>query len=298
MRAEFFKLIHEQMRKDESLFLLVADMGFGYTKPIQDEFPDRFLNVGIAEQDLIGVAAGLSNVGYRPICYTISNFLIHRCFEQIRDDICHHHIPAILVGTSTGFDNGFLGPTHQTLDDIGCIKALPYINVYSPSTKESVPNILNMIWGSKEPSYIRFGKGSLSYPTADDSLNQLIKQSGPTLVITHGSMLENCLGAYNIWPHFSLLVMNKVVPIDNEWMSHVFNFYNNILVVEDHKKSGLYNSLCQCVMELKRHDITLSSISVPNIFEHVVGDSNFYSERYGFTPEKIVEHIKLVSKNE
>ena len=127
MRNTFFDLLENRMHEDTSLFLIVADMGLGLVEKIQNKFPDRFLNVGISEQNMIGIASGLCNVGFRPFCYTISNFLIQRCFEQIRNDICLHNYPVTLVGTSTGFDNGLLGPTHQVIDDIGCIKILPNI---------------------------------------------------------------------------------------------------------------------------------------------------------------------------
>lgn len=134
MRNEFFKLLEEEMRRDESLFFIAADMGLGLVEPIQREFPDRFLNIGISEQNMIGIAAGLCNTGFRPFCYTISNFITERCFEQIRNDVCLHKYPVTIVGTSTGFDNGLLGPTHQILDDIGCMKILPEMNIYSPGS--------------------------------------------------------------------------------------------------------------------------------------------------------------------
>ncbi len=122
MRTIFFELLKSGMRTDPSLFLVTADMGLGLVEPFQQEFPDRFINVGIAEQNMAGVCAGLCNIGFRPLCYTISNFLVERCFEQLRNDVCLHDYPVTFIGTSTGFDNGNLGPTHHVVDDIGCVK--------------------------------------------------------------------------------------------------------------------------------------------------------------------------------
>ena len=138
MRTVFFEQLWNMMQVVKKLFLLVADMGLGLVEPFQKEFPERYINVGIAEQNLIGISAGLCNMGFRPVCYTISNFLVQRSYEQIRNDICLHNYPVILVGTSTGFDNGKLGPTHQVIDDIGCMKALPGMNIYSPGSISSV----------------------------------------------------------------------------------------------------------------------------------------------------------------
>lgn len=138
MRGEFFKMVQEEMRKNNDLFLLMGDTGYNLLEPIFEEFPERTLNVGVAEQNLIGIAAGLVNTGFKPICYGITNFLVHRCFEQIRNDLCLHNYPVILVGTSTGLDNGALWATHYVVDDIGSLKALPNINIYSPSSVESI----------------------------------------------------------------------------------------------------------------------------------------------------------------
>ena len=119
MRAIFFDKFKEMMRNDSSLFFLTGDTGFHLVESIFEEFPHRSLNVGVAEQNMIGIASGLVNIGFVPVCYAITNFLIERCFEQIRNDICLHEYKVILVGTSTGYDNGPLGATHHKLDDIG-----------------------------------------------------------------------------------------------------------------------------------------------------------------------------------
>ena len=119
----------QEMEKDENIFFLTADMGINLVEQIQDKFPTRYANVGIAEQNMIGVAAGLANLGYKPFVYTISNFVIHRCLEQIRNDIILHKYPITLMGTSTGYDNAPLGPTHHIIDDWGCLRALPGIDI-------------------------------------------------------------------------------------------------------------------------------------------------------------------------
>ena len=100
MRNQIIDQIHNEMKKDEKIFFLTADMGINLVEKIKNDYPDRYLNVGIAEQNLIGVASGLINVGYRVVTYTISNFLVHRCFEQLRNDISLHKKAILMVGTS------------------------------------------------------------------------------------------------------------------------------------------------------------------------------------------------------
>lgn len=288
MRNKFFELLKREMKKDKSIFLIVADMGLGLVNPIQKEFPDRFLNVGIAEQNMIGVASGLCNAGFRPFCYTISNFLVQRCFEQIRNDICLHKYPITLVGTSTGFDNGLLGPTHQVIDDIGCIKILPNINIYSPTSISSVRMAFKDIIKNRQPSYIRIGKGSYDIKALENNINHMvINKKSDILVVTHGTVLENCVKAAKL-SNFSIYCMNKIKPLNKTKLKKLFERYSKIVVVEDHFiTSGLFNSLCQTLPEIK-----LYGIGTPEVYEEKVGDKDYFAERYGYSPEKIAKFIE------
>jgi len=297
MRNVFFKLLHERMHVDEDLFLIVADVGLGLVDPIKNDFPERFLNVGIAEQNMIGIAAGLCNTRYRPVCYTLSNFLIHRCYEQIRNDVCLHQYPITLVGTSTGFDNGILGPTHHVIDDIGCLKVLPYMRIYSPGSNEAIKNVFHDVFNFTYPSYVRIGKGSIQDKTDGIKLNQMIKHrpESPLVVITHGNMLDNCIKASDISSQFSLYCMNKIKPLNDDDLKHLFSMYRKVLIVEDHmKESGLYNSLCQYVIESELSGVHLFVQAPDNCYEGRIGNKDYFSSLYGLSPEKIVTRVKKI----
>ena len=297
MRANFFELLKEEMKNDKSLFLIIADQGLGLIEAIQEEFPDRFINVGIAEQNMIGVAAGLCNVGFRPFCYTISNFLTERSFEQIRNDICFHKYPITLIGASTGFDNGKLGPTHQIIDDIGCIKVLPNMNIYSPCSIKSISMIFEEIIKNKEPAYVRIGKGSYDIEPIEDNINHMVVKSDNSdiLVITHGTVLKNCVEAAKIDNNFSIFCMNKIKPLDKEKIKELFEKYSKIVVVEDHfVTSGLYNSLCQCLVEMQLQKTRLYSIGTPEKYENIVGDRDYFADRYGYSSLKISQFVSKI----
>ena len=297
MRTEFFKLLKEEMQRDKSIFLLVADQGAGLIDPFRQEFPDRFLNVGIAEQDMIGIASGLINVGFRPFCYTLSNFITQRCFEQIRDDICLHKYPITLVGNSTGFDNGLLGPTHQVIDDIGCMKVLPGMNIYSPGSISSIIMVFEEIIKNKRPAYIRIGRGSYDIKPIEDDVNHMVIKNDESdiLVITHGTILINCIKAADLSRNFSVYCMNRIKPLDKEKIIELSKRFSKIIVVEDHfVTSGLYNSLCQCFIEAGLGKTALFSIGVPEIFESCVGNRDYFAERYGYSPEKIVQFVSKI----
>lgn len=293
MRTVFMSELKSLMRKDPSVFFLVADMGLGLVESFQEEFPDRFLNVGIAEQNLVGVCAGLCNVGFRPFAYTISNFLVQRSFEQIRNDLCLHDYPVTLVGTSTGFDNGSLGPTHQVIDDIGCVKIFPNMRIYSPSSVHSIKIIIEEIMKDEHPAYVRIGKGSYDHVSDFSDINYFVlKGPSDVLVITHGTTLENCIKAAHINNSFSIYCMNKIKPLDVDTLRKLFSTYHKIVVAEDHfVGSGLYNSLCQTLVETRIKDTALYPIATPDHYEKMVGDANYFADKYGYSPEKISSFV-------
>lgn len=295
MRNAFFTHLHEQMQTDERIFLLCADMGLGLVDKFQANFPTRVLNVGICEQNMVGVAAGLCNLGFHPFCYTISNFLIHRCFEQIRNDICLHKHPITLVGTSTGFDNGMLGATHQVLDDIGCLKALPDMNIYSPSSASFIPGLFQELLNVGQPAYVRIGKGDAKAEPFPQGLNGFVhdNKKSDTVLVSHGTTLSNCLKAKDLADNCSVFCFNKIKPLNPVDTASLFGRFKRIVVVEDHfVTSGLYDSLCRAAVEQRAVGLELVPLGPSEIYDTAVGDAEFFAQRYGFTAQQIAERLK------
>jgi transketolase len=297
MRGVFFNELIKMMETDESLFFLTGDTGFNLVEPIFDVAPDRALNVGVAEQNMIGIASGLINAGFVPVCYAITNFLVHRCFEQIRNDLCLHEYKAILVGTSTGYDNGALGATHHKLDDIGSIKALPNIRIYSPSGSKSMSAILNESLTAKHSSFIRIPKGGIAEELETNNPNHFICESdSPVLVISHGKMVSNALTAHRIEPAFSLFAMDRIKPLDNDLIKELFEQYEIIIVLEDNFSSGLFNSLCQWAVENNSLKKRLCSITPAEKYDSIMGDSAYLEDKHGLSPVKILERVRQETK--
>lgn len=297
MRNRFFELLKHQMRIDENIFLIVADMGLGLVEDFIQEFPDRFLNVGIAEQNMIGVAAGLCNIGYKPFCYTISNFLTQRCFEQIRNDICLHNYPITLVGTSTGFDNAVLGTTHYPIDDIGCIKTLINMKIYSPSSNQGVALCFSDILKFNGPTYIRIGKGGADLGETSD-INQYVidNRDTETLLITHGNTLEYVLNAD--LNDVSLMSMNKIYPLDDEVLKMITRRFKQVVVVEEQLSNcGLFSILCQYFAEQRIGGTKLYNAVSINEYPAEIGDKDFFAEKYGFLGDKISVFLKNLANS-
>ena len=253
------------MEIDETIFFLTADMGINLVEKFEDKFPKRFLNVGIAEQNLIGVASGLAESGMRPYVYTISNFLIHRCFEQIRNDIVLHNLPVVMIGTSTGYDNGPLGPTHHMLEDWGVISNLPRVKIYTPKNKLSAENILLKVTRDFSPTYVRIPKGD---GIEDSELNFKLSNTD-NVIISYGSASKFGL-QYARNNGTQLILLEELGKESFHFLDKYVSHYKRVTVIEDHfPNTGMYSFTCQWANS-RNLQVEVASIA-PSDFDMSVG---------------------------
>jgi len=265
VRGVFLDNLFQRMEIDESIFFLTADMGINLVEKFEEKYPNRFLNVGIAEQNLIGVAAGLAESGMRPFVYTISNFLVHRCLEQIRNDIVIHELPVVLVGTSTGYDNGPLGPTHHMLEDWGIISNLAGMKIYAPFNKESATNIFEKVSSAVGPSYVRIAKGEGNR----NIINQSKVNKKTKLVITYGSAVKSGI-EFAESNNADLLIIDELGVGSFASLDESCLTYSELIVVEDHfSTTGMYSYVNQWT-NARNLSIKVKSIS-PNNYSLNVG---------------------------
>tara|TARA_B100000575_G_C23107640_1_gene639467 strand:- start:882 stop:1760 length:879 start_codon:yes stop_codon:yes gene_type:complete len=158
MRERFiFKLI-EQAKLNTKIFLIVGDLGYSVVEPFKELFPDRFLNVGVAEQNLAGIAAGLASEGMQVFVYSIGNFPTFRCAEFIRNDIDYHKLPVTIVAVGSGLSYGNLGYSHHAIQDYGLIRMMQNFLIYSPSDEIQLESCLDHLFKNPGPSYLRIDK--------------------------------------------------------------------------------------------------------------------------------------------
>ena len=158
MRNRFVSVLLGLMDQDPSLFFITGDLGFNAFEPIQLKFPERFINAGIAEQAMVGIAAGLAKSGKRVVCYSIAPFITYRCLEQIRIDICFHQLPVLIVGNGGGYQYGLNGPTHHALSDLACMSSLPHLTCHIPADSNQVETIIKSWYTLPTPCYLRLGQ--------------------------------------------------------------------------------------------------------------------------------------------
>jgi transketolase len=160
MRAQLCDALVARADRPDMVFL-TGDLGFMALEPLRNRLGDRFINCGIGEQNMVGVAAGLAREGLDPWVYTIAPFCYARAFEQIRNDICLHGLPVRLLGNGGGYGYGVMGPTHHALEDYGVLLTLPGMTAYVPAFDEDVAPVLDRAAAAAGPAYIRFGRGEL-----------------------------------------------------------------------------------------------------------------------------------------
>jgi transketolase len=292
MRGVFFDRFRERFEADESLFFLTGDTGYNLVEGLFAAAPRRALNVGVAEQNLIGIAAGLCNAGYVPVCYAITNFLVHRCLEQIRNDVCLHDYHVILVGTSTGYDNGALGATHHMVDDIGCVKPLPNMRIYSPSGRQSMATIISEALEEPHPAFIRISKADYVEPVEVTSPNHLAYAgSNDVLLLSHGRMVQRCVESVADLG-CSVYAMDRIKPLDGGVLEGLFRDYRKVFVVEDNFSSGLYNSVCEWVVSCGGDPVSLASICPAGGYDELAGSTDHLDNIHGLTIEAIRDRLK------
>src|SRR5450755_1424878 len=156
MRQAFCNGLVQQALLPNFVFL-TGDLGFKALEPLRDAMGSRFINAGVAEQNMVSLAAGLARTGLRPWCYSIAPFIYARPFEQIRNDVCLHDLPVVLVGNGGGYGYGVMGATHHALEDYGVLLTLPNMRAFVPAFDSDLEPIIKALTGIESPAYLRLG---------------------------------------------------------------------------------------------------------------------------------------------
>ena len=200
MRTTFINQLVEEARKNDKIFLLVGDLGYNVVEPFADEFPDRYINVGICEQNMAGIAGGLAMNGWIVYCYSIGNFPTLRCIEQIRNDIVYYNSNVRIVSVGAGYAYGSQGVSHQATEDVAMLRSLPNMVVCSPSDPIETKMLVSLSVSYQGPMYIRLGKAGEKIFHKDQisdykigDVLPIINNNSQTLVLTSGAILSRVM---------------------------------------------------------------------------------------------------------
>ena len=286
MRKTFINTLINIAREDKNVWLLTADMGFSILEPFFEEFPDRVINTGIAEQNTMAVASGLALAGKKVYVYSITPFVTLRCLEQVRNDICYMNTNVKIIGIGAGFCYGSAGATHHSTEDIAVMRALPNMQVYAPADSFELEEILKQTYLTKNPTYIRLGnKTCESLAKTPFSLGEarILKEGKDSALIFTGDIADQAILFINKSErenkNFYLVSMPSLKPIDEKIIKYLVDKNIEIYSLEEH---NIYGGLASSISEvLARYGkaVKFKAMAVPNKFSHYVGDRNFIRKK-------------------
>ena len=292
MRNAFAKEITTLAKSVPNLVLLSGDIGNRLFDEYKDVKNSNFLNCGIAEANMMGVAAGLAMSGLKPIIYTITPFTTKRCFEQIRVDVCYHNVPVIIIGTGYGLSYASLGPTHHSLEDFAIFRAIPNITILAPSDSVELKKCLHEALKMDTPVYMRIGKKGESVVTEESSILQIgksvnFKKGKDVCLIGTGTIMSEVLEASELLEKNGVSThvegFHTIKPLDKKSLQRLFKSSNVISVIEEHSSiGGLFGAISEWKsLENNFNNTHLLSLGTKDEFMHEVGTQQHARRKNG-----------------
>lgn len=280
----------------------MGDLGYSVVELFANEFPDRFLNAGVAEQNMTGMAAGLASEGYHVFTYSIGNFPTLRCLEQIRNDICYHNLPVTVVAVGAGMAYGNMGYSHHCVQDIAALRGLPNLTLLSPADPGETKHCVRWLSQNPGPSYLRLGKAgepevhslppNLSGPLCIKSYN------GSMAIVGTGSILAEALRAATILADSGVFVdvfsLTKLTQLADQDISPLSR-YRAIFTIEEHVSAG---GLGEMLRMLLPSTFYFQSLTIPDTLCSSVGSQSWLREGAKLDFAGIVSSIETFSKND
>jgi transketolase len=252
VRVAFARTLCDLAAKDERVVLLTGDLGYSVLEIFRDKFPKRYFNVGVAEQNMVGLATGLAEAGMVPFCYSIGTFASLRPFEFIRNGPVLHNLPVRVVGIGAGFEYGTAGPTHHSLEDIGVMRTQPGLKVIAPADFAQAATALNATWDLPGPIYYRFGKDDKAIvPGLEGRFElgrtQTVREGDDLLILTCGPISVDVVAAANDLAkdgiETAVVVVASVNPVPEHDLVEALGRHRVALTVETHYVTGGLGSL-------------------------------------------------------
>lgn len=302
MRAAFMRNLIGAARLDNSVCFLVGDVGYNLVEPFKQEFPKRFINVGIAEQNMIGIACGLALSGKKVFVYSLANFPTFRCLEQIRNDLCYHHADVKIVTSGGGLSYGALGISHAVTEDLAIMRALPEMTVIAPGDPLEAGMATLAIASMQGPCYLRLAKTGdpivhKEPPNFKIGSSILVQPGNDICLISTGSILPTVVQAakslLKIGIQARVLSMPTIKPLDKQAVYSASDETRLILSVEEHQIiGGLGSAVAEILAEKGYSKAKFKRIGLDDKFCRLIGNQDFLKKANSLTSEDIVNNVK------
>jgi transketolase len=300
MRSVFIKTLEKLASVDNRIFLLTGDLGFKTFDKFRDSFQERFINVGVAEANMIGIAAGLALSGKNVYCYSIIPFLTMRCLERIRIDLCYHNLNVKLIGAGAGLVYGLEGVTHHAIEDIAIMRSLPNMTVVAPECPLEVEALIKESHAYKGPLYIRLGREGEpcvhnSAPEFKIGRGIIVRKGRDISIIATGIILYQAKIASEILINegldVTLIGMHTIKPLDKDIIKYCANNNKAIFTLEEHSIiGGLGSAVSEFLLEICYKGL-FRKIALPDEYCSYIGGHHYLLGKYGLSPEAIKDFI-------
>lgn len=302
MRADFSKALENLFDKEDRHVFLTGDLGFMAFENIRAKFGQRFINAGVAEQNMVSVAAGMAKEGLIPWVYNIAPFAVLRPYEQIRNDVCLHNLPVKIVGNGGGYGYGIMGATHHTLEDLAVMRVLPNMKIYVPMISADVNEAVTLMSRDGSPNYLRLNLGAkLPFKIGPFSAFRKIKSGKKAVMIGTGPVTGNILSAddpdilddLEIWS-VGLLPLEKMP----EELLGAIKDKRKVISVEEHSgQCGLNEALARSIIGSIGTGMDFTSISACGYPEGRMGSQLWHQQQSGLAGQTLVKALKGALNN-
>ena len=301
MRKTFVDTLTELSRKDDKVMCVIGDTGFSVFEEYEREFKDRFVNVGIAEQNFVSFGAGLAAMGMKPFIYNVASFMCYRAFEQIELDICYQENPVVLVGVGGGHAYATAGPTHHAYWDVAMMAQLPNMTVLCPADPVEMRKCVKAAYELQKPVYIRIGRsvdpvihtGSIDFQIGKGI--QMIAGEDAVLLAT-GTVVKDALKAAELLADDGVQVavysMPSIKPFDDELVWQLADKFPVIYTMEEHSvRGGLADATRIALAKAGKQATPVKESGFPDTVAPITGSREYLNEVYGVDANKIVNEI-------
>lgn len=302
MRNTIINYIFEEAKKNSNIMLLVGDLGYSVVENFQKELPKQFINAGISEQNMIGLAAGLALSGKKVFVYSIVPFVTLRCLEQIKVDVCYQNLDVTIIGVGGGYAYGSAGATHHAIEDLAVMQALPNMKIIVPADAVQTAQLILQILSTAGPYYVRLNKGGeatlswLHKEPAKLGVGSVIKPGKDATLLCVGTIVSSAYSAVEKLNaeglDVGLVYFNTIKPIDKELLFKLANQSQSIITLEEGNIVGGFGTTVGaelCELGFKGN---FKRLGVPDHYYSVVGSQEFMRFQAGLSIEAIVKVIK------
>lgn len=302
MRTTFVRTLVDLASRDKEINLVVGDLGFGVVEPFAEAYPNRFVNAGVAEQNMTGIAAGMALCGKVVFTYSIANFPIFRCLEQIRNDVCYHNADVKVVSVGGGLGYGSLGVSHHNTEDIAVMRSLPNMTVVAPGDPVEVELATQALAAQPGPAYLRLGRSGEPKIHRGDIDFQIgkaitVREGGDVCLIATGGLLLNAVKSAELLSERGVearvLSMHTIKPLDTAAVLAAARQTQAIFTIEEHSiLGGLGSAVAEVLAESPSKKVQFKRLGLPPTFTCEVGSHDYLLSKYVLSPHGILASLE------